>query len=273
MLRQETNETIPPTAAQARVTPEELAAALSRIEARKDAGQRQVDGTIPIGEAVQQLGIDTTPEEVLAEVQAIRQEPMRTKKRQPSIAQRLVLSLGLSGILLGIALDVNGLRQMRSHQSAKPVSLSSTPQPSNAPKSISLDPNLMVQDTSDKLVMLSEVGDNQPVRCNYSDGSFQSSYGGLSSWILIKHDGQVYVRAWIPHISKQAIQNNGADVSTWESDLLASDPSHTSHVPITLPLNGFQVTPSDGDDEVSKNEEFHAVNIHLDKHAYEKWQP
>jgi len=60
-------------AAQVRVTPEELATALSRIEARKDAGQRHADGTIPIGEAVQQLGLDTTPEEVLAEVQAIWQ--------------------------------------------------------------------------------------------------------------------------------------------------------------------------------------------------------
>ena len=263
MLKHEENSVISSQpAAQVRVTPEELATALSRIEARKDAGQRHVDGTIPIGEAMQQLGVDTTPEEVLAEVQAIRQEPMRAKRRRPSVAERLVLSLGLSGILLGLALGGNSLSQMRSHQAAKPMSVSTAaPATSSTPKPITLDPNLLVQDASNKLVMLSEVKDNQPVQCDYSDGSFQpyNTKGGGPGWDIIKHDGQVYVQGWLPRMSPQALKKDGADFGTW---------SQPNDIPVTLPLNGFQVVP-----EVGGNWEFHAVNIHLDKYAYEKWSP
>ena len=38
------------------------------------------------------------------------------------------------------------------------------------------------------------------------------------------------------------------------------------HSWMTLPLKGFDVVPG-----VGNYIEFHAVNIHLDKHAYEKW--
>ncbi len=266
MLRQETNETVPISAAQVRVTPEELAAALSQIEGRKEAGQRHADGTIPIGEAVQQLGIDTTPEEVLAEVQALRREPIRTNKGRPSVAGHLVLALGLGGILLGVALDGNGLAHLRSQPSAKPVSVSSiVPQPSNVPKPISLDPNLMVQDASGKIVMLSEVGDNQPVQCtfdNKGDAFSQYSFGNTRAlWTIIKHDGRVYVRGRILKLSPKVFSSDGADVTNVDDD-----PDFV--VPVTLPLNGFDAFPG-----VGNNIEFHAVNIHLDKHAYEKWRP
>ncbi len=273
MLKHEENpETQTQPAAQARVTPEELALALSRIEARKDAGLRNVDGTIFIGEAVQQLGVDTTPEEVLAEVQAIRQEPTRANRRRPPLAGRLVLALGLGGILLGLGLGKNSLSQMRGHQAAKPVTVSTAaPAPNNIPKPISLDPNLLVNTASNKLVMLSEVGDNQPVQCFYDEDnrSFQpyssDAPGAPESWTLIKHDGQVYVRGWVPHISPQALQKYGVTVGTWESDFNDVDPSL---VQLTLPVNGFQVGVG-GD----RDREFHGVNIHLDKYAHEKWKP
>ena len=268
MLKHEENSVVSsPPAAQVRVTPEELATALSRIEARKDAGQRHVDGTIPIGEAMQQLGVETTPEEVLAEVQAIRQEPRRAKKRRPSVAERLVLSLGLSGILLGLALGGNSLSQMRSHQAAKPVSISTaTPVTSSTPKPITLDLKLLVKTASNKLVMLSEVGDNQPVECNYRSGIFQPSLPNnpLFPWTLFKHDGQVYVRGWIPRMSDQAFRT-GTDVSSW------TIPGF--EVPVTLPVDGFDVVPGAGGDGAGNDTEFHAVNIHLDKYAYGKWQP
>jgi len=270
MLKHEDNsDMLSPPAAQVRVTPEELATAVSRIEARKDTDQRRADGTIPIGEAVQQLGLAVTPEEVLAEVQAIRQEPMRTKKRRPLPARRLVLALGLGGVLLGLGLGENSLSQMRSHQAAKSAGVSTAaPVPSNAPKPISLDPNLLVSTASDKLVRLSEVGDNQPVGCNYSGGSFLPSSGGLTFWTLIKHDGRVFVRGWIPRMSDQVFQKDGADVNHWESQFADTDPSNTRHVQLTLPLNGFQVLAGRND-----GIDFHAVNIHLDQHAYEKWNP
>ncbi len=75
MLRQEDPHPTPDTlsAAQTRVTPEELAHAIASLEARRLDETRHQEGTIPIGEAVRELGLDATPEEVLAEVRAQRE--------------------------------------------------------------------------------------------------------------------------------------------------------------------------------------------------------
>ena len=56
------------SAAQTRVTGEELARALTQIEARKEAEAQRLAGTIPLGQAVAELGLKVTPEELLAEV-------------------------------------------------------------------------------------------------------------------------------------------------------------------------------------------------------------
>jgi len=260
MLKHEENSVVSsPPAAQVRVTPEELATALSRIEAKKDAGQRHVDGTIPIGEAMQQLGVDTTPEEVLAEVQAIRQEPRKAEKRRPSSRQRLAL---LSGAGLGLIGLVGWWSVPHAAENQTPSSVAVTlPTPQAAPKPISLDPNLLVYTASHKLVMLSEVGDSQPVECLYSEGSFHpfDINDPRPSWTLIRHGSLMYVQGWLPHMSSQALQRDGIDVSTW---------SQPENIPVTLPLNSFQVVPDSID-----TAKFHAVNLHLDKYAYEKWSP
>ena len=263
MLKHEDNpDILSQPAAQVRVTPEELATAVSRIEARKDTDQRRADGTIPIGEAVQQLGLEVTPEEVLAEVRAARaQQASAQKKRPPS--RRLALLSGAGLMLVGLV----GWWSVphADQEQAPPVVIQTVPQV--APKHILLDPNLLVSTASDELVRLSEVADNQPVECNYSDGSFRPSNGGLTLWTLIKHDDRVYVRGWIPRMSDQVFQKNGADVHHWESQFADTDPSNIRHVQLTLPLDGFQVLA-----EANDGQGFHAVKTHLDKHAHEKWK-
>lgn len=276
MLKHEDSPQAPP-AAKVRVTPEELAAALSRLEAQKEAGQRQADGTIPLGEAVQELGLNTTPEELLQEIEAGRARFQENHLQTPwPQAKRMRV-----GIACALALLLSGGMVFSVHPSAPapsaailPATAIVLPAAQATPKTISLDPNLLVITASGKLVMLSEVGDNQPVQCFYNDDdrSFQS-YSSENptvrkSWTLIKHSGQVYVRGWIGPISDQAMRKYGVYIGTWESDLIDSDPSHTSHNQITIPLNGFQIGSGGRSDM-----EFHAVNIHLDKHAYEKWQP
>lgn len=124
------------------------------------------------------------------------------------------------------------------------------------------DKNGVPGDHFDKIELLSEVGDDQPFYCyyDYGSGSFYS-YSSLTgpawSWMLIKHNGQVYVRGGMPRMSAYALQKDGAHV-TWDSD---------SGIPVTLPLSGFQVIAGTGDEKTG----LQAVNIHLDKHAYEKW--
>ncbi len=267
MLKQEQVEE---PAARVRVTPEELAAAIARIEARQDTDQRRADGTIPIGEAVQQLGLEATPEEVLAEVQAGRRQAVPRKRRMP-LGRRLALSLGLTGILLGAALGGNDLWQMR-RQAAAQASAGSYVLP------VLLDPNLLVSTASGKLVNLSAVKDGQPVHCDMSgvDGrvvftQWTPNSATQNPWTLIKHDGQVYVRGWTYRTTPGVTQKNGFAVrvqSQPETD--GMDVSARSRpnwvIPVTLPLQDLAAVPKNG-------VWFHAVGVHLDQHANEKWRP
>lgn len=61
-------------AAHARVTPEELAQAVARIEARQAEQARREAATIPIGQAVEELGLGIAPEDILAQVQEQREQ-------------------------------------------------------------------------------------------------------------------------------------------------------------------------------------------------------
>lgn len=74
LKNQETIGEQPPSlnAGQARVTPEELTAALAAIETRKQAEASRLAGTIPLDEAVSELHLDSTSEEIWAEVQSQR---------------------------------------------------------------------------------------------------------------------------------------------------------------------------------------------------------
>lgn len=256
-------------AAKVRVTPEELAAAISRLEARKDADERQVDGTIPIGEAVQQLGLEATPEEILDEVRAARASK---PKRRLGLRDRLgVAALVVLSLLGGEAVYsfYGPPWAWISRPADQTQAVTFTPAPVDTPGHIQLDPSLiqlnpslLVGNASGKLVLLSEVGDDQPVHCGYGGGAFQQySPSASTAWTLIKHNGQVYVRGRTLKMSPKVFSSEGADVTAVDTD-----PGFV--VPVTLPLNGFQVRPNAGNDI-----EFHAVNIHLDKHAYEKWQP
>ncbi|MGI4791899.1 MAG: hypothetical protein ACRYFS_24005 [Janthinobacterium lividum] len=239
------------SAAKVRVTPEELAAAITRIEARKDASQRNLEGTVAIGEVVQQLGLDATPDELLAEVQAGRQHTKPEKKRA-STARKIVTSLGLAGIIFGSTISI-----LRLHDGSdmRQQASSMTPIP------ITADPSLTVGDASGKILMLTEVGDNQPVRCAFDNQSStlqDYSPNSPAVWRLVKHDGKVYVRGWMVNASPKVMAENGIDI--------ANENNPGFNIPVTLPLDSFKVMPF-----ASFNASFHAVDIHLDKHAYEKW--
>jgi hypothetical protein len=74
-----------PSVTQERVTSEELNQALARIEARKAEEARRTAGTIPLGQAVEELGLDATPAEIFAEVQAQRQSTGITSDGAPVV--------------------------------------------------------------------------------------------------------------------------------------------------------------------------------------------
>lgn len=254
MLSHEQPEQQP--AASVRVTPEELAAAIARLEARR-AG---ADGKIAIGDAVTELSLDATPEEVLAEVRAGQivsagQTPQAVRRKGLSSRERVGLIVAGGAIAWGLM----GYFLVSSPPSASPAAVSPTINVSPPPQRLSLNPNLLVGERSGKMVLLSEVGDAQPVHCGYSSGSLQPySPGAGTQWTLIKHGGKTYVRGWILKMFPAVLAQDGADVST------NGDPAYA--VRLTLPVRGFEVSTPDGDDA-----KFHASNVHLDGHAYEKW--
>ncbi len=59
-------------ASQERVTGAELTQAMARIEARRQAEAKRPAGTVPLGQAVEEMDLAVTPEELLAEVEALR---------------------------------------------------------------------------------------------------------------------------------------------------------------------------------------------------------
>ena len=64
----------PPEAVNARVTAEEFTAAVAAVEARRAAAAKREGSTVPIGQAVDELGVNIPPADIWAEVQARRQQ-------------------------------------------------------------------------------------------------------------------------------------------------------------------------------------------------------
>ena len=62
----------PGQAANTRVTAEEFAAAIDAVERRKAAERERLASTVPIGQTIDELRIDATPDEILREVEAQR---------------------------------------------------------------------------------------------------------------------------------------------------------------------------------------------------------
>ena len=77
--QEDTEATSPVSAPQARVTPQELSEALAAIETRRQTEASRLAGTIPIEQAVSELHLDSSPEEIWAEVQTQR-EKVRTEQ-------------------------------------------------------------------------------------------------------------------------------------------------------------------------------------------------
>ena len=79
MLQHEPSSEQEQPASQVRVKSEELARALASIEARRQEEAQRLEGTVAIGDAVQELQLDATSEEIWTEIQKQRvQAPPHT---------------------------------------------------------------------------------------------------------------------------------------------------------------------------------------------------
>ncbi len=258
MLKHEDSPEMPSwPAAQVRVTPQELAEALARLEARQ--GERE--GTIPLGDAVQELGLSATPEELLREIEAGR--ATSPARRLPS-RRLLRLQASLAAVLL-----LGGLWGYFLPHAAPPtppsVPVTAPPAPPQA-SSITIPANLLVRQPDQKMVLLSEVADGQPVFCDLAGtdtGAKLADFApGGGHWTLIKHGDKVYVRGWIGDMSDAALRSTVVTLHP----LAYYVASGLHPVPVTLPVDSFQSPPGlTSDDMIS------ASHLVPDKYFKEKW--
>ena len=252
------NPSPPPSqpAAKVRVTPEELAAAITRLEARKDSHQHQADGTVAIGDVVQELSLTLSPEDIEAEINQQRAERSSVKTRRKGDTRGFRL--------LAVAIGIAWISTFSSQLPRQPPGMST----------LSASSTLLVQDSirgGKILRTLGEMPNDKPVLCMF-DQTYNSGFTSYSeprdAWIIIKHDGKVYLRGWTERMS-YAAQRAAGKITIYDDPNNNYSPGiDAARVPITIPLDGFKCV----EDQSSINYVL-AADVHLDKHAYEKWNP
>jgi hypothetical protein len=116
-------------AAQYRVSAQELSHVVNIIQARKEAEAKQRANTVALGEAVEQLGLEMTPDELLAEIQADRarrsgsSRPKRQQNAQRHTFATFAVCAGLAGMMVS-SIHMHNLRRANWESRNNPLFLS-----------------------------------------------------------------------------------------------------------------------------------------------------
>lgn len=270
MLKQtEHAETPTPNAASVRVTPEELAAALSHL----DAGSAGRDGKIAIGKAVEELSLDAAPEDILRAVEAARQQTARQRRNKRR---------GLAAVFAGLA-AVGGVGVYGQVTNHYPDSSELVPASSpfmTEPHILALTPGPPRQTVS----TLAEVPDGKTVYCsvdaidraalsrNVQMGPQREISQQITElhWPVVKYGHDLYVRGWVRMpLSKEAAKlSDTVEVfNTPRMPQLGTSPQQ-----VTFRLDGldgfsYQRQNADGTGRVTLHDP------HVTARTYEKWNP
>ena len=261
-------------AAQVRVTPEELTAAVAALEARKPG----TSGTLAIGDAVEELSLDNTPEDILREVKA-RREHLQKQSRHFTRKRKWAVSLSLSLVCLtGFGIySVTGNSYPDSSQLTPGV-------PPSALESGILVRNSLSQTAT--VTTLAEAPTEKTLYCspdaigtaamsrNAQMGPRREISQSIAelNWPIVKHGQEIYVRGWTSvRLSPQAARL--ADVQVFSTPSLPTLGAHPQ--PITLKLDLHTSLVGLGYQRLSRNGPGYFVfhNPRTTPHTYEKWQP
>ncbi len=254
MLRQEPEETAPLPAEGARVTPEELSQALAAIEARRQAEASRLAGTIPIEQAVSELHLDSTSDEIWAEVQAQRAKAaaaQREQRRQIQEAQqaqaaqqqivtpranrpRRWVRFMVPLVLFGVLFHNGVIPHFGGHHApiAAPILRPLAQVPDG--KEVYADDSALVQVSEGKT----------PAQITVSENATGNR------WTMVKIGGHVYLRGYIS--STDALQPlRGKALNVYNDDNSGElEGERTSN--ITLRVDGVPLQKSGGDDGYSE---------------------
>ncbi len=296
---------------QRRVTPEELTRALAAIEARKqeaarhqEAEQAYLEKTIPVDEAVRELSLEATPEEIWAEVEAQRaaepddkplpeggQETETTAPLAPDFSPLYTQAASAAplsqrrqwsrGRVIGAALatSVIGLVLALSHHQG---SIQSAGMPfvqagtsaynvANFPDAIpfeltghDLNSVLHGEDTS---------------KIGVDPGISYNANGTPGWWSLIKYDGHVYLRGYIAAPpTEEALPGRTVDIDNME--LVPENGDRPAEVTLRLDtlkycsfyerITTLEATSYTPGIYRAMDEKITVADVHLDQHAWER---
>lgn len=244
-----------------RVTAEEFSEAVTALEARRLEQARHVQNTVAIGAVVDELDLDITAEEILAEVHAQRATRQQRRARPRFVWDTLLLAIFLgSAIWLVRTLDAG----------METATLTST-EPRDVRVAVGGGRTSIVK-------TLSEIPDGQAVLCSDAaldellvSGHFSSEQSVADEaegrWILLKHDGFVYLRGWVPiAMSDRALKAGDLRFYASPQAIRAANAAHRRPpMPLTLKMESIRWNGEGGDGWRTLSD------IGLDSHAREEW--
>lgn len=254
MLRQEQDATTASPSEAPRVTPEELSRALTAIEARKQAEASRLAGTIPIDQAVSELHLDSTSEEIWAEVQAQRDKAeaaRREQRRQDKAAKkaqaaqqqavtprirrpRRWVRVLVPLVFLGVLFHNRGLPHFGDHSThiAAPVLRPLAQIPDG--KEVYADDEALVQVSEGK----------PPTQITVSENATGNR------WAMVKVGAHVYLRGYIANTdSLQPLA--GKALNVYNDDNAGELESRPTSA-VTLRVDSIPLQKSGGDEEFSE---------------------
>ncbi len=177
MLKQNSNESDEPPAAQIRVKREEFARAISALEARRQAEAQFLEGTVAVEDTLRELQVDVSTEEVMQQIEAQRAGYVVEEKPRRVWDHDKITDFKLIGGIVLVPLFVILWCAMLYHPSAMPNVAAQTgsrpealawmpPPPMMSPGIVERQMDEGGFNASSVLKPLSQVADNEQVHCN-----------------------------------------------------------------------------------------------------------
>lgn len=237
----------PLTVSQMRVTPDELTHALAAIEARRQADA----GTIPLDQAVSELHLDSTSDEIWAEVQAQRAKaaaPKAAPQEKPQQAQPFSAAVPVVRVrprgwrrllapvlVLGVLMSTGIIPHPWGHSHTAAVAPILRP--------LAAVPNGIEVYADD--AALAEIAAGKPLSQVLISGTL-----GHNGWRLVKIGGHVYLRGNIASAdSLEALQGKALNVY---NDNNSGELFGESVSTITVRVDGAGLQKSGGDSDYSE---------------------
>jgi hypothetical protein len=294
---------------QARVTPEEFARALAALEEQRLAeAQPKDDGKMPVGVLVDELGVEFSPDEVLAEVERQRAESGATQEtvsetsadlsQQAQLTNRYLRQFyaQMTGMVLLMGLLAVGFYIARSQTQAV-TQLPAWTHPSNSMPNPFVPTRLLPPLNQRQLVPLSAIPDGHrvngslqitryllqdgsPKRAHLIDGvphrPVSLRYGArrngsvyYANWTILRHGSKAYVRGWVAS-NRLPSMGARARLTLYAVPPGAATGDSEGGTRVTVPAGGVTVRSS-GAVQGANEAKVVLDNVVLDDHATEPW--